>query len=63
MPEPIPEPARAEEVLAAVAAAPNPSGSAVTLAMIAEVGCVKKPMAGRIRRWARSSVRRDDGDA
>ena len=54
MAKPIPKPARAEEVLAAVAAARYPSGSTVTLAMIAEVGGVNESTAGQIRRWARS---------
>ena len=40
--DPQAEPARAEEVLAAVAAAGYPAGSTVTLAMISEVGCVNE---------------------
>lgn len=54
MPKPIPKPPRAEEVLAAVAAAGYPAGSTVTLAMISEVGGVNESTAGHIRRWARS---------
>ncbi len=46
MPKPIPKPPRAEEVLAAIAAARYPAGSTVTLAMIAEVGCVNESTAG-----------------
>jgi hypothetical protein len=48
MPKPIPKPPRAEEVLAAVAAR-YPSGSTVTLPMIAEVGGVNLSTAGQIR--------------
>ena len=58
MPEPIPKPERAEEVLMALEAARYPAGSTVTLAMIVEVGGVNEWTAGDIRRWGRRSVGR-----
>ena len=51
MPGPIPEPPRAEEVLAA---ARYPAGATVTLSRIVEVGGVNESTAGQICRWARS---------
>ena len=50
----MPKPARAEEVLAALAAAYYPAGATVTLAFI---GGVNEATSGQIRRWARSDGR------
>ena len=47
MPKPIPKPARAEEVLAAVAAAGYPASSMVSLGMMAEVGRVNELNGGQ----------------
>ena len=54
MPKPIPKPLRAEEVLAAVAAAGYAAGATVSLGMMADVGRVNESTAANIRRWARS---------
>ena len=53
MPKPIPKPARAEEVLAMVAAR-YPAGATVSLGMMADIGRVNELTAANIRRWARS---------
>ncbi len=53
MPNPIPKPSRAEEVLAAVAAR-YPAGATVTLPAIAGSCGVSEGTAAQVRRWARS---------
>jgi hypothetical protein len=56
MPKPISKPPRAEEVLAAVASR-YPSGSTVTLSMVAGADGINEATAVKVRRRARSAGR------